>query len=50
MIGDFVARELATSGLLLPLRPWSRYPRFDSEATSRPGGVVAELRRIRGLD
>jgi glycosyltransferase involved in cell wall biosynthesis len=47
---SFVARELATAGLLLPLRPWSPHPRFAPGAADRPGGIVAELRRIRGLD
>ena len=47
---SFVARELVTSGLLLPLRPWSPHPKFAPGAAARPGGIVAELRRIRGLD
>lgn len=46
----FLAREIATSGLLLPFRSLSPYPDLDPDEIRRPGGIVRELRRIRGLD
>jgi glycosyltransferase involved in cell wall biosynthesis len=46
----FVAREVLSGALLAPLRPWSPHPRIDDAARATPGGVVAELRRFRGLD
>jgi glycosyltransferase involved in cell wall biosynthesis len=46
----FVIREVLSGAALLPLRPWSPHPAIAAEARATPGGVVAELRRIRGLD
>jgi glycosyltransferase involved in cell wall biosynthesis len=47
---SFVAREVVAGTLLAPLRPWSPHPKIDEAARRTPGGVVAEFRRLRGLD
>jgi hypothetical protein len=47
---SFVAREIMTGVLLMPFARRSPGLRFDEATLSRPGGIVAELRRIRGLD
>lgn len=46
----FVAREVASAALRMPLRPWSPHVPLSDEARAVPGGVVRELRRIRGLE
>jgi hypothetical protein len=46
----FVAREVATWIALQPFRGLVSLPAVDPEAARRPGGTVAEYRRIRGLD
>jgi glycosyltransferase involved in cell wall biosynthesis len=47
---SFVAREILTGLLLKPFARRSPGLEFDEATLSRPGGMVAELRRIRGLD
>jgi hypothetical protein len=47
---SFVAHELLLGALLKPFARRSPYLRFDEATHATPGGVVAELRRIRGLD
>jgi glycosyltransferase involved in cell wall biosynthesis len=47
---SFVARELLSGMLLIPFRRRSPHLQFDAETLETPGAVVAELRRIRGLD
>lgn len=45
----FVAREVATGIALLPLRARTRLP-VDQAQYTKPGALVAELRRFRGLE
>ena len=46
-----VAREVAAAAGLAPLRPWfGRGPRLPADARERPGALMAEFRRIRGLE
>jgi glycosyltransferase involved in cell wall biosynthesis len=47
---SFVAREVATWIALQPFRRLVTLPAVDPAAASRPGGVVSEYRRIRGLE
>jgi glycosyltransferase involved in cell wall biosynthesis len=47
---SFVAREVATWMALQPFRGLVSVPAIDPAAAARPGGTVAEYRRIRGLD
>ncbi|MEA2309736.1 MAG: hypothetical protein QOI65_2022 [Thermoleophilaceae bacterium] len=48
---SFVAREVATAAALAPLRRWyGSPPPIDPAKAATPGGVIAEFRRIRGLD
>jgi glycosyltransferase involved in cell wall biosynthesis len=47
---SFVAREVATWIALQPFRRIVSLPAVDPAAAARPGGVVSEYRRIRGLD
>lgn len=47
---SFVAREVATWIALQPFRGLVSLPRVDPAAARRPGGTVAEYRRIRGLE
>ena len=47
----FVAREALLALLLVPFRPrYGAYPKVSQRMAATPGGVVAEFRRIRGLD
>jgi glycosyltransferase involved in cell wall biosynthesis len=47
----FVAREVAIAAALSPLRHWyGSPPPIDAATAATPGGVIAEFRRIRGLD
>jgi glycosyltransferase involved in cell wall biosynthesis len=45
----FVAQEVAALLVTLPARLWRHGPKVDPAARARPGGVVDEYRRIRGL-
>jgi glycosyltransferase involved in cell wall biosynthesis len=46
----FAAREVLAAIASVPLRPWyGRHAYVPPELRGRPGGVVAEYRRIRGL-
>jgi hypothetical protein len=46
----FAAREALAALLSIPLRPWyGRHVHVPAELRARPGGVVSEYRRIRGL-
>jgi glycosyltransferase involved in cell wall biosynthesis len=47
---SFVAREVAMWIALQPFRGLVSLPEVDPTAAARPGGVVSEFRRIRGLD
>ena len=48
---SFVAREVLATIALAPLRRrHGRWPRIEQGADGTPGGVVAQLRRIRGLE
>ena len=47
---SFVLREVLTGVLLMPFARRSPVLRFDEATLATPGGMVAELRRIRGLD
>jgi glycosyltransferase involved in cell wall biosynthesis len=47
---SFVAREVAAWIALQPFKRLVSLPAVDPSAAARPGGVVAEYRRIRGLD
>jgi glycosyltransferase involved in cell wall biosynthesis len=46
----FAAREVVAALASIPLRPWfGRQAYVPDELRARPGGVIAEYRRIRGL-
>lgn len=46
----FAAREAAAALVSVPLRPWfGRHVQVPAELRAQPGGVIAEYRRIRGL-
>ena len=48
---SFVAREVSAAIALAPARRrHGRWPELDAAALSAPGGIVAQLRRIRGLE
>jgi glycosyltransferase involved in cell wall biosynthesis len=47
---SFVAREALTAMALYPLQSFARSPALDPSASTRPGGLVSEWRRVRGLD
>jgi glycosyltransferase involved in cell wall biosynthesis len=48
---SFVAREVLTGLALSPLRlPFGAYPQIDPAQRAKPGGLIEEYRRIRGLD
>ena len=47
---SFVAREALTATALFPLRSYSLPPPVDPSAVAKPGGLVSEYRRIRGLE